>query len=344
MKILYNIKKLMSILVKINTFTKNLYPELLFIDRKVMRIMDYRTKRNGYLAALIILAIAIVLAAVYVALQGSKIPNGNGGAVLNANGGTDGKLSITDVNDGQMTIPKYNVPVNQYDNKKFTESSNVFSYNNSSVLGITVRSKSDGDGIDWANVDWQKVKDSGVKFVMIRVGFRDYESGSIHPDQYFTQNIQGASAVGLDVGVYFYSAAKSTLEAEEEATYVLTQIKDYQITYPVVFYWEFVTGVNDESTARTKNCTPTEITSFTEAFCKKIKMAKYTAAFFTDKNMGYEYFNLETLKDYDIWYTEYQPTPAFYYNFQMWQYTAEGEVPGINGKVKMTIALKKYGS
>lgn len=310
---------------------------------KVVADMNYHTKRTGYIAILIILVVAVVGAAAYVISQGPKMPNSNGGAVANAGGSVDGKISITDINDGTMTVPYYDIPLSQYSMDKFTETSGSVSYGDSSELGINVRSKEE-DGVDWASVDWNAVKESGVDFVMIRVGYRDVETGAIFPDDNFSANIQGASGAGLKVGVYYYSSAISTNEAEEEANYVLSQIKSYSITYPVAFYWEFTLDDRYKDTARTKVCTATDITNITETFCKKIKMNNYTAAFVTNKTMGYEYFNLDTLKDYDIWYMEYKSRPAFYYDFQMWQYTAQGTVPTIGSDVRMTLSLKKYGN
>lgn len=305
--------------------------------------MSERTKRTGFMAILVGLVIAVVGTAVYVISQSPKMPNSSGGAIVNSTGAVDGKISITDINDGQMSIPQYDIPLSQYSMDKFTETSGTFSYGDNSALGITARTK-DNDVIDWPSVDWNAVKESGVDFVMIRVGYSDRKSGEIFPDNNFSVNIQGASEAGLKVGVYFSSSAIIAAEAEAEAAYVLTQIKSYQITYPVAFYWEFTTDGEDKDTARTNTLTPTEITDITDTFCKKIKMAGFSAAFVADKTMGYEYFNLEKLQNYDIWYIEYKSRPAFYYDFQMWQYTAQKTVPGINGEVRMTLSLKKYGS
>ena len=74
-------------------------------------------------------------------------------------------------------------------------------------------------------IDWELVAANGVEFAMIRVGYRGYTEGEIQPDDYFVQNIEGARAAGLDVGVYFFSQALDEQEAIDEANYVLEQIK-----------------------------------------------------------------------------------------------------------------------
>ena len=57
-------------------------------------------------------------------------------------------------------------------------------------------------------IDWQAVKDDGVQFAMIRVG--SHKKGI---DTQFAANMQGANAVGLRAGVYYYSCAASARTA-----------------------------------------------------------------------------------------------------------------------------------
>ena len=88
-------------------------------------------------------------------------------------------------------------------------------------------------------IDWAAVAASGVDYAMIRVGYRGYDQGGLHIDAYAEANLQGALDAGLPVGVYFYSQAISVEEAREEANMLLDFIRDWDITYPVVFDWEW---------------------------------------------------------------------------------------------------------
>jgi GH25 family lysozyme M1 (1,4-beta-N-acetylmuramidase) len=82
-------------------------------------------------------------------------------------------------------------------------------------------------------IDWQKVADSGVEFAMIRLGYRGYGSeGTLNMDPYFQQNLIGATAAGLKIGVYFYSQAITAAEAAEEARFVLDALGGFPLTYP----------------------------------------------------------------------------------------------------------------
>ena len=84
-------------------------------------------------------------------------------------------------------------------------------------------------------IDWQAVADSGIEFVIIRVGYRGYESGLLNPDERMQENYEGAKAAGLKVGAYIFSQAITVEEAVEEAEYILEAIRDWEVDMPVVF-------------------------------------------------------------------------------------------------------------
>jgi GH25 family lysozyme M1 (1,4-beta-N-acetylmuramidase) len=189
-------------------------------------------------------------------------------------------------------------------------------------------------------IDWEQVAASGVEFAIIRVGFRGYVKATLNVDKYFEENIQGALKAGLQVGVYFYSQAITVDEAIEEAEYVLKQIRPYHITYPVVFDWE----VPDSPNARTLDVDNETIVACAAAFCETVKSEGYTPAFYGGKNkvqkldMGY-------LADYPFWlahYTINQVASSYRYQYDIWQYSSTGSVPGITGNVDMDISLRRF--
>ncbi len=113
------------------------------------------------------------------------------------------------------------VEPNLYDKKTFLHNGNGMSYGGEDYsyrLGIDV-SHYQGD------IDWEKVKASGIEFVFVRLGYRGYgEDGTLKLDTNFEKNIQGARAAGLDVGVYFFAQAVNEKEAIEEAEFVLENL------------------------------------------------------------------------------------------------------------------------
>lgn len=185
-------------------------------------------------------------------------------------------------------------------------------------------------------IDWEQVKESGVDFAMIRLGYRGYEQGGLNLDSYATANLDGAIAAGLDVGVYFFSQAITPEEAEEEAYFVLEHLEPYKdyITMPVVFDWEHVSNAN----ARTANMRdPDMLTDCTLAFLQTIEASGYRTMVYFNRTQSWKYLNLEELKDYEFWLAAYTQRMDFPYKIQMWQYTNTGKVPGVVGDCDINI-------
>ena len=206
----------------------------------------------------------------------------------------------------------------KYDDEKYT-----------SKFGIDV-SKFQG------NIDWNKVKEAGVEFVFVRVGFRGYgESGSLKEDAYYKRNIEGATAAGLDVGVYFYAQAINEEEAIEEADFVLNLISDYNLSLPIVYDPEHV--LND--VARTDNISGEQFTKNARAFSDKIMSAGLVPMIYA--NMMWEAYELDLsyLSDVPIWYADYENKPQTPYNFTTWQYSQAGKIQGINGTVDLNLMI-----
>lgn len=186
-------------------------------------------------------------------------------------------------------------------------------------------------------IDWEKVAADGIDFAIIRTGYRGYTSGGLYEDKYFRSNMEGALKAGLKVGVYFFSQATSRREAHEEAAYVLEQIRDYNVTMPVVFDMEILG--NDY---RTYNMTRRTLYGVTRAFCEDIRDAGYEPMIYMTQYLGYQKYTLRELTDYGFWFAEYYVDyPSFVYDIDIWQYSDTGSVSGISGNVDMDVYLIK---
>lgn len=288
-------------------------------------------RKTLFLGATALLVVVIIVISAVMLARG---PRTSSVELLEKDGNT---AKVNDMYEGDMTIPYYDIRTNNYNPEDFEEKNGVVTYAGDSFVGINVSQKA-------GEIDWNTVAESGVEFAMIRVGYRGNDKGRISLDSNFEANITGATEAGLPVGVYFYSKAVTDTEAEEEANFVLEQIRPYQMTYPVAIFWEYDrkdSGEVDEK-SRTVRCNGDQVTGFIQTFLKKIKTVGYKTAFYADKKMGYESLDLSRLTDHDMWYAEYQPAPSFYYDYKMWQYTKDGEVPGISKPVPITISLKEY--
>ena len=182
-------------------------------------------------------------------------------------------------------------------------------------------------------IDWQQVKEAGVTFAIIRVGGRGYgEAGTLYEDKRAQENYQGAKAAGLDIGAYFFSQAVNEAEAVEEAEYVLELVKDWQITMPIVFDWEYIS-----EEARTAYVEPQTLTDAANAFSRRIRQAGYDAMVYFNADQAEESFYVDEVTEASLWLAVYDGWVETSYKVDMWQYTNQGKVAGISGNVDINI-------
>ncbi len=195
-------------------------------------------------------------------------------------------------------------------------------------------------GIDvsgWQGViNWEKVKESGVEFAMIRVGTRKLISGEIVEDSYFEQNIKGANAADVPVGVYFYSTARNELEVLEEATFVLNKIKDYKITYPVAYDLEAF------GEHRLEKVSDERINYNALIFLNYFKSHGYYGMLYGNKTALTKHWDLNRFENHKIWLAHYADETDYSSRYDMWQYTDAGEINGIYGYLDLNVANFAY--
>lgn len=285
-------------------------------------------------AAILFFVLVVVIIIIAVASSGKSDPEtGDENSYSDEMFLPSNRMYTNDLYEGRIVIPKFAIDPFAGDLEAFQRAGDRITYQEA-AMGIDVSEHQ-------KEINWGEVKAAGVQFAIIRLGYRGFSEGGLFSDGLFKQNIEGAIANDIDVGIYFFSQATNIVEAEEEANFVLGQLIEYQehVKYPIFFDWEFVEGENP----RTANTTGEEISNCALAFCEKIKNAGYLSGFYTNKTMGYAQFDLELLKDHDFWYAEYQrDKPSFYYDFDIWQYTDSAQVEGITVPVDLNISLKKY--
>ena len=210
-----------------------------------------------------------------------------------------------------------------------------FQYDGEYLTCLTGESRA---GIDVSahqgEIDWQQVADAGIRFAMIRVGYRGYETGVLKVDDYARENLTRAAEAGLELGVYFFSQAITPEEAVREANFVLAVLKDTPLELGVAFDWEYV-----NETARTAGMDSRTLTECAVAFCETIRAAGYEPMIYFNRHVGQELLILEELTDYPWWLAMYDEEMTWPYRISMWQYSETGSVPGIDGYVDLNIQL-----
>ena len=216
---------------------------------------------------------------------------------------------------------------------KYTFGSDGALITGSGTMGIDV-SKHNG------TIDWAAVKNSGVSYVIIRCGYRGYTQGSLIIDPKFEQNIKGATAAGLKVGVYFFSQAVDEVEAVEEASFVLDAVKGYKISYPIYLDVEYSGAAGNKG--RADGLSKSARTSVCKAFCETIRSGGYTAGVYANRTWLETMLDPSQISSHKIWLAQYAAAPTYKGRYDMWQYKSTGKVSGITGNVDMNLSYLGY--
>lgn len=239
----------------------------------------------------------------------------------------NGTFSFFPVNDA--------IPKNEFSETSFKQDEETGEITYVDDSGKVISKK----GIDVSNhngtIEWDKVAADGVEFVMIRVGYRGSTEGGLVVDGNFKKNIEGALEAGIPVGVYFYTQAINSDEAKEEAEFLIEQIKDYDITYPVAYDIESTDG-------RTNGMSQEEFTECAASFLKTVADAGYSPMLYGNLKSMFVMTDYESLKDYERWFAYYSFPVYNHYRFRIWQYSDTGTVDGITGNVDMNICMEEY--
>lgn len=250
----------------------------------------------------------------------------------------DGRHIQVTLHDGETKWVEINedLPQNDYDFTNLRIVNGKMEYDiegeKESFLGVELSEES-------GQVDFKRLKEDGVDFVMLHLGSRGYETGRLSLDESFVGNITAAQEADLMVGVVFSSQAIDVEEAVEEAEYVITNLIPYHITYPVAFEMKY--AANDKS--RIDNLTADEKSQIAEAFLSEIEYEGYRTLLYGDRNflLG-EIYGDKLLEDYDVWLSDQSAVPDYPYQFRLWRYAGSQEIGGVEKKAAYSISFVDY--
>lgn len=193
-------------------------------------------------------------------------------------------------------------------------------------------------GIDvskWqGSINWKKVSNAGIDFVMIRSSF-----GSNSVDVKLEDNVAGCEKYDISYGFYHYTYATTVAEAKQEAKFFLKTIENYSPEYPVVL---------DIEESFYDKMTKSQVTDIICAFMEEIEDAGYYAMIYSYANFFKDNVTISRLEKYDIWVACWGDSEklqnSYDYHYGMWQYSSTGGVNGISGDVDLDYAYKDYAS
>lgn len=186
------------------------------------------------------------------------------------------------------------------------------------------------------NINWSQVKASGIDFVIIRAGYRGWGTGALVEDPLLASHVQGARAAGIKIGLYFFTQAVNEQEAADEAGFVLSLIRKYNIpvSYPVYYDTENSDG---HGQGRADHLDRGQRTANAVTFCQTIQSGGYTPGVYSYRSWLTGNLNFSSISRYKIWVAHFASQLDFPYKYDMWQYTSSGSVPGIPGRVDRNV-------
>lgn len=182
------------------------------------------------------------------------------------------------------------------------------------------------------NINWNKVKASGIDFAILRCGYgQDIAS---QDDEFFERNAKACEELSIPYGVYLYSYATSEEGAKGEAQHTLRLLKGKKLSYPV-FY-----DLEDANT--TGKCSNAEILKIAKAYVSALEKEGYKVGIYANKHWFTTKLTQEWYDKYPKWIAQYNNECTYQGTYDMWQYTSSGTVNGIVGNVDMNYCYTNF--
>lgn len=181
------------------------------------------------------------------------------------------------------------------------------------------------------NINFALLKQSDVKGVIIRIGWiGNKENHTL--DKKFEEYYSQAKYYGLKIGFYVYSYCNTVLSLLSGTNWVIDKIKNKQFEMPVFLDLEdnSISGLGKQN-----------LTNQAKEFCSLIEKQGKKAGIYANKFWFENKLDIQQLITYKIWLAEWNGKEKHTCNFKvdLWQYTSNGKVNGINSRVDISKCL-----
>ncbi|RHM59125.1 MULTISPECIES: glycoside hydrolase family 25 protein [Coprobacillaceae] len=180
-------------------------------------------------------------------------------------------------------------------------------------------------------INWQRVKEN-VDFAIIRCGFGQDKPSQ--DDPYFKRNADECTRLNIPFGVYLYSYATNEQEALGEARHVLRLIKDYKMAYPIYYDLE-----DNNTTGKQSN---EVIANIAKTFADELEKNNYYVGMYASLYWWRTKLTSPIFNRYTRWIAYYGNQLNFDGEYDMWQYSSTGSIPGITSMVDLNYCYKDF--
>lgn len=186
------------------------------------------------------------------------------------------------------------------------------------------------DVSQWNTItNWDLIKQN-VDAVIIRMGFTYSRNGYLCVDDKYVEYRKACKSRNIPYSMYFFTNATNEEEARREADFVAYECRDMaRYVLPV-----FVDTENVDGLGRADNLNTEIRTRCVKAFCDRLQAQGIPAGIYCNS------FWLNTRLDksklpYSLWIAQWGNEPPVD-NYLLWQYTNQGNIPGIGDRVDIS--------
>jgi len=182
------------------------------------------------------------------------------------------------------------------------------------------------------DIDFEKVKNAGATFVMMRMGVSNKPEEELAMDRKYKQNIKNAKAAGLKVGVYIYTTAINDEMAKTLADFAINTLDGETLDFPIVFDWE------NWSKFRTYGISIHDLNKTFLTFANELEKRGYQTMLYGSKHYLEIMWEDSIKEKYPVWLAHYTNSQTSYEGkYMMWQQCSDGHIDGIDGEVDIDI-------
>lgn len=180
-------------------------------------------------------------------------------------------------------------------------------------------------------IDWNKVYNSGIYGVMLRIGYWNTEDGRL------SEYINEVKRLGIPYGIYIFSYANTTNGANIEANFTKSIISKYNLNPTLGIYYDledWYISADNTSNSLSKD----QYDNIARTYINSVRGyvgSKYKVKVYADLNHVNNRFGSYARSESD-WIAHYDVSECGYKGpHSLWQYTSSGTIDGIRGYVDL---------
>lgn len=181
------------------------------------------------------------------------------------------------------------------------------------------------------DIDWNKVADSGIYGVILRIGYWSTE------DEKFSEYINEVKRLEIPYGIYIFSYANTTNGATVEANFTKNIIGKYNLNPTLGIYYDLEDWyLSADNTSHTLS--KSQYDDIARTYINNVSSyvgSKYKVKIYADLNHVNNRFG-DYVRGESDWIAHYGVSSCGYKgSHSLWQYTSEATLDGIKGYVDM---------